>query len=346
MSSCPEDDAALEAAFEADLAERGLEPLSYETVRYIWRARQGQLGVPWSDLYRKMQGNPRLQQYVWDGRLEAHGEASPAHVRRVDLRAGDEPSLAWWLADDSSLARWLEECRTHKGAEGACAPPDMTSILVSQEAFLEELRSDCAEFEDREASRPEEWSALDTWRDSQPAICPEVQQRVSWGLPTGEFLEKAAAFVGADGFVLGVGSGHGYLEFCIGRWARAEVRCTDKLGPSPHRKAPWASLGPVEALDAEAALARYGAKATVLVLAFPPVEEAWTARAVRCWREEHRGRSLLLVMQTSVAGSPQTGSRELQSELRAHWCIPDAAPIEFAGPGMETEALFCRVRGA
>jgi hypothetical protein len=97
----------------------------------------------------------------------------------------------------------------------------------------------------------------------------------------------------------------------------------------------------VEHLDGDAAVARYGADASVLMLAFPTGgdwetrgsralddEESWTSRVVRVWREEHHARKLLLVDQVPVGGP------SLRVEL-GRWVEAERVQLTFAGMNAE-----------
>jgi hypothetical protein len=309
------------------------EALSYETIRFLWMAQLGCCAVRWEALSCRYLDR-RDDDGRWDPRFQSYCLKSSMYSP-----CQERPGRA--------VQGWVDACTRAYVYEDEVVLPTLQEILEEQGRTLAIFEADVdRQIDMRDASVECEWCG-DCGSVEYPSEGDGVRRRISWGLPTVEFLEKAGGFVGAEGFLLGVGSGHGYLEFCIGMQSGARVRCTDAYTSPRETLTPWILLGPVEHLDGDAALAKYGADASVLMLAFPTGgywetrgpralddEESWTSRVVRVWREEHHGRKLLLVDQVPDADYATLGGPSLRVELG---CWVEAERVQLTFAGMDTE---------
>ena len=216
----------------------------------------------------------------------------------------------------------------HEDPERVAAHVD--TILEEQTAAIDEYRDLSKKWD----LLVDEDPASAFWmRASEPSSSSTfVKQCVSWALPTSEFLEAMRGFLGGNGgsptrppVLLGIGSGHGYMEgiMRLTFTGFAEVIATDSLGHSVHRKEPYMQAMPVQALTGPDAVARYGSRATVLFISFPPVaatgDSAWAVEAVRMWRTNHGGKLLAVVMQLHDGYYWRTGDAALHAELASCW---------------------------
>ncbi len=369
-----------EEAFKRDCAESEDAPLSYETCRYLWMAQNGYT----------VKGRVWVLKMLTDDKGGMNRRCSAISRQMVTFSKWDQQPerevVPWVMACESVLTTAFS-----MGEEDL--RPGLERILEEQESaiagFQEYKLNESREDDDEGCEDDDEGGCEDDdegCEDDDEGGCEDddegceygcagccdlpiersedekaVRKRIAWGLPTREFLEKVGGFIGAEDFLLGLGSGHGYLEFCIGMWTGARVRCTDPRRPSLDTHLPWIELGPVEPLDGDAAVEKYGKRATVLILAFPPGglwehgereerrvwrehgavgEEYWTSRAVRTWREGG-GQKLLLV--DSVIGHGLLGGERLTAEM-FNWERVESEEIRSEGRGVTTWADFYRAR--
>ncbi len=218
---------------------------------------------------------------------------------------------------------------------------------------------------------------------------------VSWWLPSLEFLRATMTFLvdsvsvyhtGEGGVsagagagagvvekrkypvVLEVGSGFGYGAAMISAAAVAQglkvgVIATDGFFKKRGLEMPMQPMRfPVVCKDGLTAMADHGDAATVLLMAFPPVDGKWQADVVRQWRERHGGKWLILVDQFFVkmftAKVPlgrkcrerNTCSPELYTEIHDHWELArEKVPMQSMDPNnshTETCASYWRVKSS
>jgi hypothetical protein len=175
-----------------------------------------------------------------------------------------------------------------------------------------------------------------------PPLCLQVWRQVSWALPTRSFLDKAVQFVtNHGGHLLGVGSGHGYLEACVelAGHGRLHVTATNPDTKNEYVEPSGITLTRPDRQCMEEALDKHGAGVGVLMCAFPPPDSPWLTSGLARWRRDMGGAAFLVVRQWRCAsfndGTPCVGCQShefcgpclagdvaLDEELRAHWqCV-------------------------
>jgi hypothetical protein len=191
--------------------------------------------------------------------------------------------------------------------------------------------------------------------------------RVGVFLPEAEFLGTVIAFIeecgnlyrdkGRSNCLLQVGTGHGVcgsiLQIAsVGMNVPIAVMMTHTVDQFPvgspclwDKKVPVIPMSPEETID------KYGKRATVLFLEYPPLHSEWTTEAVRKWRTEAGGKAVIMVAEMVIMKYGEDGTEEpdklrttcstsLLMELESNWTEANifSVPCIVGGGKEETEA--------